>query len=215
VLTERQTLHHGLALLVTGILIGVLLAHATHWTLLVIGLVGVFIGWAYSAPPFALNSRGWGELCVALGFGLLIPIGTVFVQQQTWNWEVLLVSLPYGLLVTNILYLNQFPDRQADAIAGKHHWVVRLGPEVGKWVYVTNVCIAAISVPITVSTGMVPPAAYLALVPMLMAARAAVLLVRHARHPAYLVTPIKLTIACALTHGLVLAAVLTIVKPTG
>ncbi|MDO8811998.1 MAG: prenyltransferase [Gallionella sp.] len=62
VLTLAQTRNFGFALL-----FGVALAEP--WLMLrsapqlwYVGLAGLFIGWAYSAPPFRLNSRGMGEL---------------------------------------------------------------------------------------------------------------------------------------------------------
>ena len=48
--------------------------------LLLIGLAGLFMGWAYSAPPLRLSRRGLGELSVGLGFGLVIPLGAAYVQ---------------------------------------------------------------------------------------------------------------------------------------
>lgn len=213
VLTERQTLRYGLMLLAGGVCIGLALTFASHWSLLAIGVIGVFIGWAYSAPPFKLDSRGWGEPCVALGFGILIPLGTDFVQRQSWDAELLLLCLPYGLLVTNILYINQFPDRLADAAAGKHHWVVRLGAERAKWIYVANVFAATGILLIAVITRIAPPIALLSLLPLIVAARAAAWLMQHAGHSARLVTPIKLTIASALAHGLMLATILAFVAP--
>lgn len=211
VLTERQTLHYGLTLLVGGVCIGLILTLASHWSLLAIGAIGVFTGWAYSAPPFKLNSRGWGEPCVALGFGILIPLGTDFVQRQSWNCELLLLCLPYGLLVTNILYINQFPDRLADAAVGKRHWVVRLGVARAKWIYVGNVFAASGILLIAVITKTAPPISLMSLLPLIIAARAAACLIRHAGRPARLATPIKLTIAAALAHGVTLAIILAFI----
>jgi 1,4-dihydroxy-2-naphthoate octaprenyltransferase len=214
VFTDRQTLHYGLLLLASGIFIGLVLTFSSHWRLLAIGAIGVFVGWGYSAPPFKLNSRGWGEPCVALGFGVLIPLGTDFVQRQSCDWELLLLCLPYGLLVTNILYINQFPDRLADAAAGKHHWVVRLGPERGKWIYVANVFAATAMLLIAVIAGIAPAMALLSLLPLLVAARAAAYLIQVAGQSAQLMTPIKLTIVSALAHGLTLAIILVFAAPS-
>jgi len=90
------------------------------------GLAGVVLGWGYSAPPLRLNSRGLGELTVALCFALL-PIGLLQVLQApamaAWSW----LAAGYGVAAALLLFANQFPDRDADALAGKRHWVVRLG----------------------------------------------------------------------------------------
>ncbi len=214
VLSKRQTLNFGLLLLSTGITVGIALSYVTDSRLIAFGLSGVFVGWAYSAPPFKLNSRGLGELCVALGFGILIPTGADFVQRESWDWSSLLVCLPYGLLVTNILYINQFPDRLADRNAGKHHWVVRLGPERGKWIYVFNVVAAGLILLSAIAFEHVPDLALTSLIPLLIVMHAAWFLIRNASQPARLVAPIKLTIAGALAHGLALAAVLGFAGPT-
>lgn len=89
------------------------------------------IGWAYSAPPLELNSRGIGEACVAAGF-LLVVLGSDYVQRHGFDSTAFAAGLPYGLFVTNVLYINQFPDRKADLQAGKLHWVARLEPRTAK-----------------------------------------------------------------------------------
>ncbi len=89
---------------------------------MILGLVGALIGWGYSAPPLKLNSRGLGEPDVALGFAL-VPCGLVMVAGSGFDLRALLLGLSSGLLVANLLFINQFPDRRADAATGKRHWV--------------------------------------------------------------------------------------------
>jgi len=135
VLTLAQTARFGVALFAAVMLAGIWLAAVSGRGLLVIGLAGLVIGWGYSAAPLRLNSRGAGELCVMAGFALIV-IGTDYVQRHAFALMPIIASVSYALLVTNVLYMNQFPDRKADAAAGKHHWVVRLAPEQARWGYV-------------------------------------------------------------------------------
>ena len=102
--------------------------------LLVIGMAGVLLGWAYSARPLRLNSRGLGELTVAVCF-TLIPLGMAVLLQAVLTPLLWALALSYGLLAAALLYINQFPDREADAQAGKRHWVVRLPPVWARRVY--------------------------------------------------------------------------------
>ncbi|WDU82924.1 prenyltransferase [Caloramator sp. Dgby_cultured_2] len=51
------------------------------------------------------------------------------------NWNVVLISLPLSFLITNVLWINQFPDYEADMKANKRNWVVRLGKEKSVGVY--------------------------------------------------------------------------------
>ncbi len=89
-----------------------------------IGLTGLVLGHCYTAPPAALSYRGWGELVTGIAFGPLAVTGAYFVQARSLSWLPVLVSLPVGLLITAVLYINEFPDYLQDKAAGKRTWVV-------------------------------------------------------------------------------------------
>jgi len=128
-LPARAILAAALGFFVLGSLIGLYLAWARGWMLLAIGAAGVASGFFYTAAPFKLGYRGWGELLTGLNCGPLVVLGAYYVQTGKLSWEALLVAVPVGLLIAAILYVNQFSDHDADKAAGKAHLVVRLGPE--------------------------------------------------------------------------------------
>ena len=209
VLTPAQTRNFGFALLAGVAAAGLwLMAHSAP-QLFYIGLAGLFIGWAYSAPPFRLNSRGWGELCVAAGF-LLIAAGTDFVQRKGFAIAPFAAGLSYALLVTNLLYINQFPDRKADTGAGKLHWVARLEVRHARWGYALIATTAYIWVIVAVILGMLPVWALMSLLALPLSLNAARQLLRHAAQPQQLGEAIRLTIAAMLVHGGLLAVGLTL-----
>ncbi len=210
IFTARQTRRYGVSLLAAAMILGAFLCARSGWSLALLGAAGIFVGWAYSAPPCRLNSRGLGEVCVALGFGVLIPLGADLVQQQELHGQLVLMASPFALLVTNILYINQFPDHRADAAAGKHHWVVRLGPRRARWVYLAGATAALGLACLLVLSGRLPTSGWIAVVPILGALWAAALLLRDWQYPHRLMTAIKLTIFAALAHGITLAAVLAL-----
>jgi 1,4-dihydroxy-2-naphthoate octaprenyltransferase len=211
VLSPRQVLQFGLALLAATIVAGLWLMAVSGPGLLWIGLAGCFIGWAYSAGPFKLNSRGFGEVCVAIGFGL-IAVGTDYVQRKSFAPLPAVATASYALLVTNILYINQFPDRRADEQAGKHHWVVRLGVKAAPWGYVAIAIAAYLWVIGAVLAGALPKPALATLATLVMTFAAARQLFAHAAEPAKLAGGIKQTIAAANLHGLLMAAALVVAR---
>jgi 1,4-dihydroxy-2-naphthoate octaprenyltransferase len=207
VLSPGQTLAYGLALFAAVIVGGLWLIAQSGPGLFWIGLAGLSIGWAYSAPPLKLNSRGMGEVCVAAGF-LLIVAGSAYVQQGDLAGLPWIAGLPYALLVTNILYINQFPDREADMQAGKWHWVVRLEPRMAARGYWLILGLALLTLLGAVLLGALPGLALLSLSGTLPAFKAGQLLAAHAAEPSRLAPAIRMTILGAHLQPLILAVVL-------
>lgn len=204
VLTVSTTLYFGLVLLAMGMLVGLGLTWISGVDLLWIGLAGFVIGWGYSAPPLLLNSRGLGELAVAVGVGVLAPLGAWYVQAGVVAGYPVLVSVPLALLLMNILVINQFPDREADAASGKHHWVVRFGATVAARLYLAAVLLAGAVLVLLVMLETLPAAALLSLLPVGIALRAALQLLENAQQPNLLEPAIKMTIGSAILHGVLL-----------
>jgi len=214
IFTLPETARFGMALLALGAAGGLWLTALSGPGLLLVGAFGLAIGWAYSAPPLALNSRGVGEACVAAGF-LLIAMGTDYVQRAAFSIAPLMAAMPYALLVTNVLYINQFPDRRADEAAGKRHWVVRLRPSVAARVYAGIAAAAYGWLVAAVISEQLPAAALAGLLPGLLSVRAASGLWRFAAEPQRLAPAIRATIAAACLHGLLVAAAIALSRPNG
>lgn len=112
----------------SGSIIGLYLNAVTPGNLILfLGIFGFLSGFLYTFTPILIGYRGWGELLVGLNLGTLTIIGAYYVQAHTLSWAAFWVSLPIGFLVAAILYINQFPDYEADKAVNKRHWVVRLG----------------------------------------------------------------------------------------
>lgn len=94
-----------------------------------LGLAGLGLAFFYHAPPLRLAYRGLGEIAVGLAYGPLLATGTYLVQRGEAPRSVVLLGLPLGLAIAAFLWINEMPDRRADASSGKRTLVVRLGPE--------------------------------------------------------------------------------------
>jgi 1,4-dihydroxy-2-naphthoate octaprenyltransferase len=111
-----------------GSIIGLYLNTVTPGNLILyLGIFGLLSGFFYTATPFLIGYRGIGEFIVGLDLGILTILGTYYVQAHSLSWPAFWLSLPIGFLVAAILYINQFPDYDADKAVGKKHLVVRLG----------------------------------------------------------------------------------------
>src|SRR5437762_10362741 len=126
-----------------GCLIGLYLVFALSLPyLFVLGVIGVISSYFYVGPPFRFAYRGIGEVIVGINFGPVMTLGAYYVQARTFVWEPLLASIPVGLLVAAILWINEFPDMDADGAVGKRTLVLRLGYSRSIAVYVGMVVAA-------------------------------------------------------------------------
>ena len=195
-----------LGLLAVAIPPGLWLA-ASKPGLLWIGLAGVVLAWAYSAPPLKLVSRRLGEV-VIVACWLLVVVGADHVQRGEFAWLPVAAGLSYALLVANVLFINQFPDHDGDAAAGKRTLVVSLGPESAKWGYFLIALFAHGWVVVQIERDALPQVSGLALLTLIVSLTAARELRDHASEPAELARAIKLTIGAALVHGSIVVATL-------
>mgnify|MGYP000190910911 CR=1 FL=1 len=208
VLRPQAMARLGRGLLVAGAAIGVYLAIRTGPGLLALGLGGLVLGWAYSARPLQLMARGWGEPAVFVGFGGLIPLGADWVLRGTLEPAVLAAGVPFGLLVMDLLFVNEFPDRRADSTAGKRHWVVRLGPHRARWIYGIVALGAYLWVLVAVVRGALPVPALVALAPSVLSFRAWAGVMNHADEPAYLEPAIRRSVSAMAVFGVLMTLAL-------
>lgn len=111
----------------TAFLLGLYLVYIGGWNILIIGLASIAAGIAYTAGPFPLAYNGLGDIFVFLFFGFVGTVGTYYVQAHELSAFVYWASIPVGALITNILVVNNFRDREEDEFNGKNTLAVILG----------------------------------------------------------------------------------------
>lgn len=134
-LSLKENLVIGIVTVALGCILGLYVVFVREFSVIWFGLSGVFFALFYSLPPFQFAYRGLGELVVGLTFGPLITTGTYLVQTGAISPMVILASLPLGFIIANVLWINQYPDYEADLEGGKMNGVVRLGKQKGVNVY--------------------------------------------------------------------------------
>ncbi|MQA14844.1 MAG: prenyltransferase [Pseudonocardiaceae bacterium] len=103
-LVTRRALLTAIVLVnVADLAILVVLAVARGWPVVAFALAGFVLSVAYTAPPLRLKARGLGELDVLAVWGPLMVGGTYYAAVGALPWQVLLASVPYGLLCVAVL----------------------------------------------------------------------------------------------------------------
>jgi len=108
--------------------------------IIVFALAGLFVSVFYVAPPIRLKHHGLGEPGVFLVWGPLMVGGTFLAATGTIAPWVLLVSVPYALLVTSVLFGKHIDKIAADTKLGVRTLPVILGEArarvVGQWLMI-------------------------------------------------------------------------------
>lgn len=105
------------------------------WEMIPVGIACIIFAFLYTTGPYPLAYHGWGDVLVLVFFGF-VPVGcTFYIMAHSWNTSVTMASLACGLVIDTLLMVNNFRDREQDAISGKKTIVVRLGARAGLILY--------------------------------------------------------------------------------
>ena len=115
--TPRQALWLGVGTLIAIIPIGVYFTLTKEgWALAPLLIVAAILIVIYT--PIILK-MGWPEWAPGMGMGSLPVLGMFFVQTGEYTLPAIIAAIPSGILVHNLLLLNEFPDVEADASANR------------------------------------------------------------------------------------------------
>lgn len=123
ILTPRAVYTAGVVFLILGIAVGTFFVAIRGVT------IAVILGFAVVAIYFystSIVNSGLGELFVAIK-GVLIVLGTFYVQTALIDVTAIYIGAIVGLLSATVLFVNAFPDFEADRSKGRRTLVIVLG----------------------------------------------------------------------------------------
>ena len=95
--------------------------------ILTIGVVSIFMGYAYTSGPMPLAYHGLGDLFVILFFGLIAVGGLFYLLTGIYSTAAFVVGLQIGFLSTVLIAINNLRDLKTDVLVNKKTLAVRLG----------------------------------------------------------------------------------------
>jgi 1,4-dihydroxy-2-naphthoate octaprenyltransferase len=135
-LTNRQVRVGMLVTIALAIVAGLYLTAIGGYPIVIIGVLSVLSGVAYTGGPFPLGYNGLGDVFVMIFFGFVAVCGTAYVQLGSVPPLAWLASIPVGAIATAVLVVNNVRDRSTDVKAGKRTLAVRFGRRFGVIEYV-------------------------------------------------------------------------------
>lgn len=205
---KNAVLVTGLLTLAVTVVVGCMLVHRHGWALVPPGLAGValvvlYTGWINRHPVLCLLAPG-------TGFGLLMVAGSAYVLQGQYLPLSWLAGLVPFFQVNNLLLINQYPDIDADRMAGRRHLPIVYGTTVASRIYALFALAAAVTVVAGVFWSVFPMLSLAALVPMMPAFHVYRVARGHAGHIAERPACMAVNVAITLLTPLVLAATIIV-----
>ncbi|HSP38620.1 MAG TPA: prenyltransferase [Frankiaceae bacterium] len=161
--TKRTLLTAILATNVVDLVILIVLTARRGWPVVAFALAGFLLSYAYTAPPLRLKKIGLGEPDVLIVWGPLMIGGTYFSATGSLPWQVLVASIPYGLLCTTVLMGKHVDKIPYDAPAGTNTLPVLLGERRARRLTLGMMVAFYVVVALGVAIGALPWPALLAL----------------------------------------------------
>jgi len=131
-LTPKQVFWLGTSSFLLAVVIGVFFILVQGWLLLPLLLLAAVCILFYT--PVILKMP-WPEWVAGLGLGVLPILGLYFTQAAQYNWHAVIAAVPSGILVHNLLLLNEFPDTEADAQGGRRTLPIIIGGARASLIY--------------------------------------------------------------------------------
>jgi 1,4-dihydroxy-2-naphthoate polyprenyltransferase len=131
----RQVMWLGTGSLIIAIIIGIYFVIITGWQLLPLLVIAGCCIVFYTPLILKTPSPEWAA---GLGLGTLPILGMYFIQTETYTINAIIASIPSGILVYNLLLLNEFPDVEADKIANRKTLPITSGLKIAGITYTTT-----------------------------------------------------------------------------
>jgi len=101
--------------------------------ILVIGILSVLMGYAYTMGPIPLAYFGLGDLFVILFFGLVAVMGVFFLHTKEWDFQSFWLGLQIGFHATVLIAINNLRDADGDREVNKKTLAVRFGKSFARY----------------------------------------------------------------------------------
>ena len=133
--TPKEIYRLSLGLLAVALIAGIGLLVRTGFPLLYIGIGGAACALLYPL----LKYHALGDVVIFLAYAFLPTLGTSYVTTGVFNWDVLWVAIPVGLITVAILHANNTRDIRTDSHADIRTLAMKLGGKMSMYVYCAEV----------------------------------------------------------------------------
>jgi 1,4-dihydroxy-2-naphthoate octaprenyltransferase len=202
-LNPKKVLIFGLTCLAITAAIGIYFITVYKWMIVPVGVIGVLVVFLYT--PYLTKLPGITEIIgPGLGFGLMV-LGTYVTQAGEYSAGAAVVSVVAGLLIADLLLINEFPDVEADKAAGRKHLPIILGKTKAGIIYSVLLIGAYVAIIAGAAAGVLPWLALVGLLTLPLAFKAMQGAVKHHSDMSKLVPALGVDVITVLVTPLLMS----------
>jgi 1,4-dihydroxy-2-naphthoate octaprenyltransferase len=146
-----------------------------------------------------------GEFFSGLTLGTFVILGSYMALTGRLNIDILFISIPPGLLTFLLLFLNEFPDAEADRKGGRYHLVIHFGKKKSAIIYIAVLIVIYILILTSPFILNIPITVLVALLTLPIASAAAVKIVKFHSNTPKLVPALAMNVMVVILTDLLLA----------
>ena len=191
-----------------------------YFTLLAAGGIGLYFclasGWiilffmvcgALAIRFYTSHLAKWliGELISGLTLGSFVVIGAHYALTGFMTFDIIYISIVPGILTALLLFLNEFPDAEADRQGGRRHLVILYGKKKSAVIYACAVILLFVLIAAGPFLENIPYAVLIALSTLPLGVVAVVQVFKYQDDAARLIPAQGLNVALVILTDLLLA----------
>lgn len=191
-----------------------------YFALLAAGAIGLYFclvsGWlilffmacgALAVRFYTSHLAKWliGELVSGLTLGSFVVIGAHYALTSFMTLDIIYISIVPGILTALLLFLNEFPDAEADRLGGRRHLVIFFGKKTSAVIYACAVLLLFVLIAAGPFIENIPYTVLITLATLPLGVAAVFLTLKHYDDPVRLVPAQGLNVALVILTDLLLA----------
>lgn len=188
--------------LLIAFLIGIYLMMHSGWIIVIFMMLGGIACVFYTSH---LSHVLLGELFAGMCLGSFVVLGSYYVLAKSLPFGIIMISIPPGILTALLLFLNEFPDAEADKSGGRRHLVIVLGKKKASALYVIGLAATYFFIIISVVFKLAPATILISLLTIPFAVKAALIALKHATNTKALIPALGFNVIVVLLTDLLLA----------
>ena len=195
--TRRTPFSGGSGLLQRGVTSSKSVKIAGYFTMLLSALIGLYfclasgwlvlifmIGGGLAIRFYTSHFTRYliGEFISGLTLGTLVVLGVYYSLTKTISTDMILISIPPGILTLLLLFLNEFPDVEADKKGGRYHLVIHFGRKKCSRFYVAGLLAVYLWIGLVPWISEIPSWIFLSFLTLPLALKTAMIVIKRYDH---------------------------------